>query len=134
MKICLNFNLVEGPFGGAMQFGTFLSEKLVKKGYKVVNNLKDDDIDVILHVSPFKCLGMQSSSFSFFDAYSYKLAHPNTIIILRVNECDERKDTNYMNNLLNKISVYSDFVIFISDWLENLFNSKFCLMKKRISV
>ncbi|MFA5210880.1 MAG: glycosyltransferase [Patescibacteria group bacterium] len=130
MKICLNTKFIEGPFGGGMQFANFFYKKLKEKGFEVVNNLKDSDIDVIFHINPFPFL-MESSSFSFLDAYVYKLKNPKTIIIQRVNECDERKNTNYINNLLYKTVKYSDHIIYIASWLEKLFSDKYKIMKDK---
>ncbi len=120
MKVSLNTNFIEGPFGGGMQFANFLKSYLLSKNVKVINHLKDADIDVILHINPFPFL-MQSSSYSFFDAYAYKLKHPKVAIIQRINECDERKGTNYMNQLQIKASRYSDYVVFIASWLIPLY-------------
>ncbi|NQV88701.1 MAG: hypothetical protein HQ488_00050 [Parcubacteria group bacterium] len=100
-----------------MMFAIFLKKFLSKKEVGVVNHLNDDDIDVILHVSPFPHL-MKAASYSYLNAWAYKLIHPRTVIIQRVNECDERKGTSYINRLLLKVSRRSDFVVFISTWLK----------------
>lgn len=119
MKISLNSKLISGPYGGGMQFAKYLEDFLLAKNIEVVKDLRDDNIDIILHINPFPFL-MKASAFSFFDAYLYKMRYPKTIIIQRVNECDERKGTGYMNKLLIKVSNYSDFIIFISSWLKPL--------------
>jgi hypothetical protein len=118
MKVCLNIKFVDGPFGGAMQFAKSLRDYLQSKGVSVVNNLKDDDIDIILHIAPFPIF--EICSFTYIDAYQYKLHHPKTVIVLRVNECDERKGTNYMNRLIIQASKHSDFIVFIASWLKPL--------------
>ena len=120
MKISLNSKFVEGPFGGGMQFTNYLKSFLEKCNIKVINHLKDNDIDIILHINPFPFL-MSSSSYSALEAYAYKCKSPDTIIIQRINECDERKGTSYMNKLLINVSKYSDHIIFIADWLKPLF-------------
>lgn len=58
--------------------------------------------------------------YSFFDAYLYKIKHPSVKIITRINECDERKGTHYMNKLLIDASSYSDYIVFIASWLKPL--------------
>jgi hypothetical protein len=120
MKISLNTKFNEGPSGGGMKFAILLRDYLIKKGIKVINDLESDDIDVVFHITPFPFLMKKSSSYSFLDAYSYKLKHPKTVIIHRINECDERKGTNYMNKLLIKTAKYSDVLIFIASWLKPL--------------
>lgn len=124
MKLSINSKFLEGPYGGGMQFANFIREFLSNKGHTVINHLCDEDIDIILHVNPFPFLTPQASSYSFLEAYRYKLTHPHTIVIERINECDERKGTHYINNLLVKASNHSDFVVFIASWLKPLLENK----------
>ncbi|PLX28264.1 hypothetical protein C0581_02920 [Candidatus Parcubacteria bacterium] len=130
MKICFNTVFIDGAYGGGMQFAHALKTYIENQGGHVVNNLNDDDIDLILHINPFPFL-MKSSSFSFYDAYAYKMKKPDTVIVQRINECDERKGTRYMNDLLVRVAKYSDHIIFISDWLEDLFVRHYEVMKKK---
>ena len=123
MKISLNTKFTEGASGGGMQFAKYLKKFLEGKNIEVVNDLTNDDIDIILHISPFTHL-MSVASFSYFDAYIYKLKHPNTIIIQRINECDERKNTDYINELIIDASNYSDYLVYIAEWLKPLFEKK----------
>ncbi|MDO8424097.1 MAG: glycosyltransferase [bacterium] len=120
MKISINSKFLTGPYGGGMQFANYMRSFLEEKGVIVVNNLKDDDIDIILHVNPFPNLTPQASSYSFLDAYRYKTRHSQTVIIERVNECDERKGTQHMNKHLVQAAEKSDFVVFIASWLRPL--------------
>jgi hypothetical protein len=120
MKISLNSKFFITPYGGGMQFANYIKKFLEDKGNTVINHLNDNDIDIILHINPFPFL-MKSSVFSFFDAYAYKLKHPKTVIVHRINECDERKGTTYMNHLQIKTARYSDFIVFISSWLQMLY-------------
>ena len=120
MKISINSSFITGPFGGGMVIAALLKRYFVKKGVEVVNHLNDEDIDVILHLNPFTFLRSESASYSFFSAYLYKIKHPETVIIHQINECDERKNTNYMNKLLIKTSKYSDYTVFIASWLKPL--------------
>lgn len=117
MKISINSQFISGSYGGGMQFAKYLKQYLEEQGDVVINHLDDDDIDIILHVNPFPEL-TRASAFSFWKAYKYKLTHPKTIIIQRVNECDQRKNTHYMNKLLGKCSYYSDYIVFVSSWLK----------------
>jgi len=123
MKVSINSSFITGPYGGGMQIAFGLKDFLTKNEVKVVNNLQDDDVDIIIHLNPFPFL-MKASSFSFFDAFRYKLLHPKVVIINQINECDERKGTHYMNRLLIKASRYSDFNVFIADWLKPLLENQ----------
>ena len=116
MKVSINSKFLDGPYGGGMKFAIFLKGFLSERGVFVVNDLKDSDIDIILHVNPFPHI-QQVSAYSYLEALAYKLMHPKAIIIQRINECDERKGTSHMNRLLLKVSKHSDFIVFISTWL-----------------
>lgn len=118
----INSKFFDGPYGGGMQFANFLQVYFEKNGVKVVNTLKDDDIDIILHVSPFPHLA-KASSYSYLRARAYKLTHPRCRIIHRVNECDERKGTTHINAWLLRAAKTADVVVFISTWLKDLFLS-----------
>lgn len=122
MKVSLNIKFIDGPFGGAMQFARTFREYLEKHNVEVVTTLQDDNIDVIFHIVPFP--HMEISSYSFLDAAEYKRSHPKAKIILRINECDERKGTHHMNRLIIQASRYSDHIVYIASWLKSLFESQ----------
>ena len=46
------------------------------------------------------------------------MVNPNVVVIQRINECDERKDTNNINNFIFDSSHYVDHVVFVSKWLK----------------
>lgn len=120
MKVSINSKFVSGPYGGGMQFANYLRDFLKREGVDAVNDLKDTDIDIILHVNPFPHLTPEASAYSYLDAHKYKKSHPRAIIIERVNECDERKGTSHVNKLLAEAGSKSDFVVFIASWLRPL--------------
>lgn len=124
MKISINSKIIPGPFGGGMQFVNYLREFLEKNHHKVVFDLADPDIDIILHIAAFPLL-FQNAKYSLFDANIYQLKHPNCKIIARINECDERKGTHYINNLYALESYFSDYTVYISDWLKSLYLNRY---------
>jgi len=117
MKISFNVKFVKGPYGGGMQFANFLRDYLVNNNIKVIDHLNHDDIDIILHISPFLT---ESSSYSFWDAFLYKIKNPEAVIIHRINECDERKGTKHVNKMLALANKYSDYTVYIASWLQPL--------------
>ncbi|MFH0969760.1 MAG: hypothetical protein V1804_04585 [Patescibacteria group bacterium] len=119
MKVSLNIKIINGPYGGGMQFAKYLNDFLAKKGVFMIDNLQDEDIDIIILINPFT-FKSEISAYSFWNAFIYKLKHPQTIIIERINECDERKKTNYMNKLFVQVNKYSDYVVYIASWLKPL--------------
>jgi len=122
IHISLGINLQSGPWGGGNQFGHSLYAYLQKKNIDITFNLKRNDLDLILLVEPRS--SSKTSTFTHKDIYRYLLLkNKNAIIAHRVNECDERKGTNYVNKTILEAKQITDFTIFISDWLHNLFFS-----------
>ena len=107
MKVSIGSKFVDGPFGGGNLFVKNLSKYLIKNGVNVVNDLIDVDIDIILIINPLKSSEM--STFNHLDAYYYKqYVNKNSIILQRINECDERKNTIGQNDFFieaNKLSL-----------------------------
>lgn len=120
MKISIGTNIKEGPWGGGNLFAINLGLYLQNKGYKVVNNLLDEDIDIILITEPRRT--SESSAFTHLDVQKYlKYTNKDTLVAHRVNECDERKNTKYVNKYLIEANKTADFTIFVSQWLKNLY-------------
>lgn len=112
-------NLFDGPWGGGNQFGKSLTKYLTEHGHLVIDHLNDNDIDIILLTDPRKEL--QSCAFNHIDINRYKKKNPNSIIIHRVNECDERKGTFGVNKKIIEANKCADYTVFVSSWLAELF-------------
>ena len=120
MKVSIGTNIKDGPWGGGNLFAINLSNFLRSKGIEVIYDLEDDDIDIILITEPRKT--SESSSFTHFDVENYlKYINFETIVIHRINECDERKNTNYVNKYLIYANKIADETIFVSKWLRDLY-------------
>ena len=120
MKISIGTKIKDGPWGGGNLFAINLTKFLISKGHNVCDNLKDDDIDIILITEPR--ITSESSSFTDIDVLSYlKFRNKNALVVHRINECDERKNTNYVNSTLIKANKTADSTVFVSNWLKNLF-------------
>ena len=120
MKISIGTQTKDGPWGGGNLFAINLSKYLISKGYEVVNNLKDKDIDIILITEPRKT--SESSAFTHIDVENYlNFINPQALVAHRINECDERKNTNFVNKYLIEANKIADHTIFVSRWLKNLY-------------
>ena len=129
MKISIGSKIIDGPFGGGMEFLKNLISFLENNGHIVINHLNDKDIDVILLTNPL--ISSETSTFDSYDIEFYlKFTNSQAIVFQRFNECDERKGTNNINFKLNKFNQVVDVNIFVSDWLKNVFNH-FDLSKKK---
>ena len=118
MKIAIGYKEFdkEKSWGGGLKFATNLKNFLNEKEHKVVNDLKDNDIDIILITDPRP--KSASASFNHFDVEKYIQEKPETKVLLRINECDERKGTKNVNYFINQASKVCDHLIFLSEWLK----------------
>ena len=121
MKISFGSEIVTGPWGGGNLFLINLKNYLTNNGHQVVFGLDDKDIDIILFTDPRTGIG-STSLISSKDVKKYKRhVNKNVKVIQRINECDERKNTKKINKLYLKSSGVADHVVFVSEWLRNIY-------------
>ena len=108
---------VRGPWGGSSAFVTQLSRHLRRRGYRVRYDLRGD-IDLIVMVDPrvdrHKPYGPAGIA-------AYRRTHPQVKVLHRINECDRRKGTAFMDDLLQDAHPVVDHTVFISEWLRDYF-------------
>lgn len=123
MKISIGAKIFDGPWGGGNLFVKNLSRYLIDNNHKVVFNLFDDDIDIILLTDPRKA--SDSSNYSHKEIVNY-LKHVNSkcLVVHRINECDERKNTTGLNKLFIDANNCADQTVFVSSWLQKLFEKE----------
>jgi len=132
MKIAIGSKLFEGAWGGGNLFVKSFKNYLQEKKIKVTHYLNESDIDIILLTEPR--FESSSSTITLLEAKLYKRFVNNKVkIIHRINECDERKNTNYVNKKMTHISKNSDYTIFVSHWLKTLYE-EFGLIKHNSKV
>ena len=120
MKVSIGTNIKEGPWGGGNLFAINLKDYLLNMGYQVTTNLFENDIDIILITEPRKT--SESSSYTHIDVKRYlKYVNYDAIVVHRLNECDERKNTNFVNDYLIEANKISDQSVYVSNWLKDLF-------------
>ena len=119
MKIALGFKTIDTAWGGGNQFACSLLKAAKERGYKVTNSLKDKDIDIILFTDPrYYNDGVAFGSLEILFYLIFK--NKNAIVVHRINECDQRKNTNHMNIFLRWSNFCADHTVFISNWLSKL--------------
>jgi hypothetical protein len=119
MKIYVNRALKKHPWGGGAHFVTNLVEGLMTRGHQVVFDFQKD-IDVIFMIDPRHEEGGSSVN----EIFQYKLKNKNTKVVHRINECDARKNSSGMDELLLNSNKIADVTIFISNWLKDYFVSR----------
>lgn len=119
MKIAIGFKTTKNSWGGGNQFANSLTSEAISLGYTVTNELKDNDIDIILLTDPRSF--NKGVAFGSLDILFYLLfKNKNAIVVHRINECDERKRTRHMNRLLRWANYLADHTVLISNWLKEL--------------
>lgn len=119
MKIAIGYKVIHGPWGGGNRFVAALSDALSLAGHAVVYDLKDADIDVILIIDPRTRI--PNIPFGAGDVLRYlAFRNPNAVVMHRINECDERKNTRMMNFRLRLANYAADHTVFVGSWLKDL--------------
>lgn len=113
-RVAFNMRPARGPWGGSSPFVVQLGNQLSRRGFDVVYDLRKK-VDVIVLIDPRDDL--QNKSFGMDDISRYKELHPDVKVLHRVNECDQRKDTSFMDPLLEQANRVADHTVFISRWL-----------------
>ncbi len=108
----MNRKPVDGPWGGGNLFYKAISENANVFGFRVIYEL-EANIDVILMCDPRP----GNTNVSINEIASYKKLYPNTKVVHRVNECDARKGTHGVDEMLQKSSAIVDDTIFVSHWI-----------------
>jgi len=118
MKFSFNRKVVNGSWGGGNLFVKSMSEYLISMGHRVSFDL-EDNIDIIFLIDP-KSVD-STFGYSVEDIIDYGEKNPDTKIVHRINECDLRKGTNFIDSLLLQVNPIVDHTIFISRWLADYF-------------
>ena len=121
MKVSIGSKIVQGPWGGGNLFAINLSNYLLDHGHQVIYDLSEPDIDLILLTDP-RSRSESSSTFNHLEIQKYiKYVNPAAVVVQRINECDERKNTENINNFYLEASKVADHVIFVSEWLRQIY-------------
>ena len=118
MKVAIGYHVQDGPWGGGNRFAKALAKALEARGDRVVFDLADPDIDIIVLTDPRS--RSPQVSFAAGACLRYRRRHPGVIVVHRINECDERKGTKNMNRRLRLANYAADHTVFIASWLKDL--------------
>jgi glycosyltransferase involved in cell wall biosynthesis len=106
---------VRRSWGGGNQWVQQTVTHLRRRNIAVCYSL-EKDCDCIVMVEPRI---IPTVRFAADEIRRYKATHPQTLCIHRINECDQRKGTNFMDALLAQANDVADYTIFISQWLRD---------------
>jgi glycosyltransferase involved in cell wall biosynthesis len=119
--VAISMKPVSGPWGGSSPFVWQLKSFLEGRGYAVRFDFKRDT-DLILLIDPREDL--QGKAFGPLEIAEYKRRNPRVRVLHRVNECDQRKNSNFMDELLRGANQLADHTVFIAEWLRDYFFAK----------
>lgn len=113
--VALNMKAVRGPWGGSSPFVAQLADALRLRGFEVRFDLRRPAAVVVL-VDPREA---GNKPFGPVEIAAFKREHPGARVLHRVNECDQRKGTDFMDRLLQEANTLADHTVFISTWLRD---------------
>jgi hypothetical protein len=117
MKIAFNQRPYDGPWGGGNRFLLAITSELERAGHDVQFDLIGD-LDIILMVDPRT--RSPNVTFGAGAILRYLVCHPNTVVIHRINECDERKGYKFITAKLLRANYCADLTAFVGSWLMDL--------------
>ncbi len=119
MKVAIGHRIQAGPWGGGNRFVEALAKALRGAGHSVAFDLADGDLDVIVMIDPRP----RNPAVSFTPGailHYVGLRNPRALVVHRINECDERKNTRGMNARLRRANYCADRTVFVASWLREL--------------
>lgn len=116
VKVFVNRKPVLGPWGGGNNFVSALFEYSKDFGVTITYNPKDK-FDAILMIDPrYDEIGISVNEIA-----DYKKNHPKCPVLYRVNECDARKGTKEIDDVIRNMNYFLDEYIFVSKWIHDYF-------------
>lgn len=114
-RVAFSMRPVGGPWGGSSVFVSQLAACLRRRGYDVGFDLAGP-VDIVVLVDP-RVEGPKR--FGVEEIVAYREQHPGLRVLHRINECDQRKGTRFMDDLLREANRVADYTVFISRWLRD---------------
>lgn len=117
MIIAINQQPYDGPWGGGNRFLQAMVADLTAHGHQIVHQLSGA-IDIILMVETR--IRSPNVTFDAGGILRYLVRHPDTIVVHRINECDERKGEKFITHKLLRANYAADLTVFVGSWLMDL--------------
>jgi len=117
MKIAINQQPYDGPWGGGNRFLQTIVADLLAYGHVVTYDLSNP-VDIIVMVETRT--RSPNVTFGAGAILRYLVCHPGTLVVHRINECDERKGEKFITHKLLRANYAADFTVFVGSWLTRL--------------
>ncbi len=125
--IAISMAPTRSPWGGASPFVWQLAALLRKRGWRVQYSLTPLP-DVVFVIDPR--MDHPKKKFGLDELREFRKRHPKVPILHRINECDQRKGTDFMDELLRQTNELADHTVFIAEWLRDYFIERWYDPKK----
>lgn len=109
------------PWGGASPFVWQLEALMKRRGWRVQYALSPTP-DVVFVIDPR--MDHPKKRFGLEELRAFRRTHPSVPVLHRINECDQRKGTDFMDELLRQTSELADHTVFIAEWLKDYFANR----------
>jgi len=119
--IAISMAPTRSPWGGASPFVWQLESLMRRRGWRVQYSLRPTP-DLVFVIDPR--MDHPKKKFGLEELRVFRKANPKVPILHRINECDQRKGTNDIDELLRQTSGLADFTVFIAEWLRDYFAAK----------
>jgi glycosyltransferase involved in cell wall biosynthesis len=118
---------LRSSWGGASPFVSQLAGCMWRRGWRVVFDLNREP-DVVLVIDPRR--DHPAKRFGLPELERFRSRFPQVPIVHRINECDQRKGTHDIDELLRRTSLLCDHTVFIAEWLRDYFSAKWFDMSR----
>jgi len=119
MKVAIGYYVQDQAWGGGNRFVASLIDALGGAGHGVAHRLDDTGTDIVLMIDP----RAHNPTTAFTPGAILRhiaWRNPGAIVVHRINECDERKNTRTMNTRLRLANYCADHTVFVASWLMDL--------------
>ncbi len=118
-QVAINLKPRPAPWGGGNQVVEQIQNYLRQRGYGVTYRLQPG-VAAILLVEPRA--NENDVQFGVAEIQAFKRRYPQVRCVHRINECDKRKGTTGVDELLRRANrATADMTVFISAWLRDYF-------------
>jgi len=117
-RIAISMEPTHSSWGGASPFVTQLASLLRRRGWRIQYSLSPVP-DVVLVIDPRS--DHPKKKFGLRELREFRKTHRHVPIVHRINECDQRKGTRDIDELLRETNELVDHTVFISYWLRDYF-------------
>jgi hypothetical protein len=119
LRISINAKRIEGPWGGGAHSVRSLERHFTDRGHYVTRSLEPSLDAILLHsLRP----DGESTSYPPDAVAHYRRRFPQTVVITRVNTCDEHQAADRgLNRMVLAAANLADSVVFVSEFSRRLF-------------